>query len=441
MGDREGVAGSTARRAGTFGERASGAGWHALLVVALGLVLLCLSSGPPASAFAAARQPSRSCGGGQTSGPVVASTGNARLTLNTARGVVGSKIVARGVGWPAGVQVLVDIEQNRQLITEAQAVPQPVAANGTFEAPAIGAPAQGCVFQPAPGTVVQVVARSLDNHTAASAAFTYVAEPPVLAPSWTGTTIPATAVSVSATGLGWGAGTLVSLWAPIASPGASPPDPWLPPAGLPIAQVRADGVGAFTASVPLAVPAGGLRPGTSINLAASASTPLYGDVLVNMPAQFAVGLSVMPALSLDSSQGLAGAALTIAGDHWWPGDTVQIAYCRGITTYCNPYVMQQLGTAVVDDHGHFSARVALPTNARVGPISVEVYVGDQAVSPYLMTQAFEVEAPPLPWNKVHPRLAHYLPILAVTLLALAVVAAILWRPAVRRWRASVGHNG
>lgn len=421
---------------GALRRMASGPRWHGILMVAFCLTLLYPVSGSPATALAATHHAARSCGVGVAPGPAPTDTGNAQLMLNIAHGVAGSKIVARGSGWPSGMRVQLDVEQDSQLLTAMQTVPQPVAADGSFEAPAIAAPGQVCAFQPEPGTEVQVIAHSLDGRTMAKATFTYIAESPVLARARMDTTIAGTATSVSVTGLGWGAGTQVTLWAPIGSAQMSPQDPWLPPAGLPVVHVYADGSGAFAASVPLAISGGTLRPGTAISLVASASTALYGDVVVIMPEQFMVGLSVIPVLALDHAQGLSGAALTVTGDHWWPGDTVQVAYCRGTTNRCAPNLMQQLGTAVVDGNGHFSVHVALPTNARVGPISVEAYVGDDIASLYVFTQAFEVVPPPLPWSKVHPRLAHYLPILAVALLLLLVAGAVLWRPAMRRWRAA-----
>jgi hypothetical protein len=441
VGGRKNVVGRSLLLMGTFRRMARGPRWQGPLIVAFCLALLCSVSGPPATALAAAHHAARSCGVGVAPGPAPTRTGNAHLALNIARGVAGSKIVARGSGWPSGTQVQVDVEQDSHLmLTPMLPVPQAVAADGSFEAPAIAAPGQVCAFQPEPGTVVQVIARSLDGRTLAKASFTYIAEPPVLAPA-AGTTIAGTATALSVTGLGWGVGTLVTLWAPIGPTQVSPQNPWLPPAGIPVDRVHADARGAFAASVPLAITGGPLRPGTSISLVASASTALYGDVAVVLPAPFMVGLSIMPVLALDHAQGLAGAALTVTGDHWWPSDTVQIAYCRGTTGRCDPNLMQQLGTATVDGNGHFSVQVALPSNAHGGPISVEAYVGDGMVSPYIFTQPFEVVPPPLPWNKVHPRLARYLPILAVALLLLIAAGAVLWRPALRRWRAMASNAG
>jgi hypothetical protein len=106
---------------------------------------------------------------------------------------------------------------------------------------------------------------------------------------------------------------------------------------------------------------------------------------------------------------------------------------------CNVYATQALGTATVNRAGHFSAQVALPANARTGPITVEAYAGSGLLGPYVVARHFQVVAGGTPANPPHaqppgaaPLLVTVLMALLLGLLMLAGVLVAVWLLARRR---------
>jgi hypothetical protein len=407
----------------------------ALCALALGLMI-----GLPGIARAASpRQRPGSCGATQLSAsPAVAAThtDGARIALNIARGGAGSKLIAQGMGWPAGAQLTLSLEQYGTVIPNNHDVPLTVAADGTFAAPPLAAPGPTCGFDPQPGTAIQIVGRMATNsQLMASATFTYIASPPALAPAVRDGAIAPDATSLPVTGVGWDAGTLVTLWPTPEWPASAPLDPWQPPAGVPSIQLAADAQGAFTAQVPLLAGTSPRRPGVTMLAAASATSARYGTLVTSVPQPFEVQPLVAPVLALDRTGGVAGVTIGVTGDQWWPGDVVQIAYCRGAVALCNVYATQALGTATVNRAGHFSAQVALPANARTGPITVEAYAGSGLLGPYVVARHFQVVAGGAPANPPHAQPPGAAPLLVTVLLGLLMLAGVLdavWLLARRR---------
>src|SRR5258708_36375874 len=101
---------------------------------------------------------------------------------------------------------------------------------------------------------------------------------------------------------------------------------------------------------------------------------------------------------MDGKEGSDGAIVTVTGSQYWPGDTVTIAYCRGAPrpgsqpiVRCNQYLSQLLGQATVDLDGRFTARVTLPSDARIGLITFEAYATNDISAggdPYTPTTPF-----------------------------------------------------
>ncbi len=299
--------------------------WRAATLVMWGLCALGAAMG---TAWAAPATGTLSCAavGAPSRVGLASNAGSARITLNSAQGAGGTKLIVHGTGWPANAQITVNEESNGQGIPGDFGVQVVAAADGTFEAPAFGAARATCGFAPSPGLIVQIVARTADKQVSAMAPFTYVASPPALTSPSSGDQVEANATSVAIAGTNWDAGVVVTLWTSTQLASMNTQDPWHPPTGARTTQAQADTQGVITADVPLAP---GQRPGTWIVVSGSATSARYGEVVTTLPANFFLQPPVAPALRLDRTQGSAGATVTVTGSQYWPGDTVTIAYCRG----------------------------------------------------------------------------------------------------------------
>ncbi len=419
--------------------------WRAATLVMWGQCALGAAMG---TAWAAPATGTLSCAavGAPSRVGLASNAGSARITLNSAQGAGGTKLIVHGTGWPANAQITVNEESNGQGIPGDFGVQVVAAADGTFEAPAFGAARATCGFDPSPGLIVQIVARTADKQVSAMAPFTYVASPPALTSPSSGDQVEANATSVAIAGTNWDAGVVVTLWTSTQLASMNTQDPWQPPTGARTTQAQADTQGVITADVPLAP---GQRPGTWIVVSGSATSARYGEVVTTLPANFFLQPPVAPALRLDRTQGSAGATVTVTGSQYWPGDTVTIAYCRGAPrpgsqpiVRCNQYLSQLLGQATVDLDGRFTARVTLPSDARIGLITFEAYattaIGADG-DPYTLTTPFHIVAPAnaqtglQTWSTAHPRLARTLTTLAFgTPLLLAIAGAAWWLSGRRR---------
>jgi hypothetical protein len=412
---------------------------RAVVLVTWGLWAVGMAAG---TAWAAPAGTRLSCGAPDAQ-PALAGTlnaGGAQITLNRSQGTSGTKLLVHGTGWPARAQIALDEESNGRAILATGMVV--AAADGTFESPPFGAATATCGFDPSPGLVVQIVARTTDHQVSAVVPFTYVASPPILTAGFSEGSVLADMLSVPVEGPNWDAGTIVTLWSSPQSALAQPHDLWQPPAGAQTTQTWTDSQGNIFANVPLAP---GLRPGTVIAVGAIATSARYGELATVLNA-ILLRPPVAPALSLNRTQGLAGASVTVSGSQYWPGDTVTIEYCRGAPQLgsgplvrCNEYLSQALGQATVDSAGRFTARVTLPHNARTGPITFEAYATSSFVwmsDPYTLTAPFHIVAPaPSSWQRfatIHPRLARALPALAFGAPVVLCLAGAAWWIAARR---------
>jgi hypothetical protein len=386
-----------------------------LLYASILCALIVLVSVAPAHALAAS---GTACGGSSSaSGTSTQVTkGAARIALNTARGVAGTQVVVSGTGWPVGQHILISVEN---LIDEQGGVngtgwlsDATVNVYGGFTTPAFGFPYLTCGIRPKAGTTASIVAATDDNSVRASASFAVaqtptldVASPQQLRPLPVGTT------TIAVTGEDWTPGVSVSLVAAHAEivtgtvggqTQMTTPFPDAQPT-----HAIADAQGRLNANMP--IPAT-LAPGIAVDIQATATSSVYGSLIINLYPEALIPAPVPPTWDLSATQGEPGMMLTVTGDHWYAGDIISLEYCRieaaqptalGLRCNLGPQgsaatgYAAQLGAAVVDATGHFTATVTLPANAKPGAIIMEAHLlgGNTRTDMYFASQGFTVTAP------------------------------------------------
>jgi hypothetical protein len=365
----------------------------------------------PAHALASSRT---ACGGSSSaSSGAIQAKGSARISLNTARGVAGTQVVVSGTGWPVGQHIRISVEN---LIDEQGGVNgtgwlsgATVNVYGGFTTPAFSFPYLICGVRPKAGTTATVVAATEDNSLRAITSFAVaqtptleVASPQQLSPLLLGAT------GVSVVGSDWLPGATVALVAAhldtISEADGNQRQTATPLPGAQPVYATADARGDVTANVPIL---SGLAPGTEVDVQATATSYIYGTLVINLYSDALVPAPIPPTWNLSASQGEPGMTLTVTGDHWWPADCISVEYCRAeaaqqtaLGVRCNPGPQgftstgyaAQLGEAVVDASGHFTATVTLPANAKPGAVIVQAHPlgGNGRAEVYFASHAFTV---------------------------------------------------
>lgn len=389
-------------------------GWLPFVAVLSALVFI--SSATPAHAAPAAR---RSCGASSSASSgasTQATKGSARISLNTAQGVAGTQVVVSGTGWPVGQHILISVEN---LIDEQGGVNgtgwlsgATVNVYGGFATPAFSFPYLTCGIRPKAGTTATIVAATEDNSLRATTSFAVaqtptleVASPQQLAPVLLG------ASGISVVGSDWTPGATVSLVAAhldtISEADGNQRQTATPLLGAQTVHATADARGDVMANVPIPL---GLAPGAEVDVQATATSHIYGTLVINLYSDALVPAPAPPTWNLSASQGEPGMTLTVTGDHWWPADSVIVEYCRaeaaqttalGVRCNSGPQgftttgYAAQLGAAIVDADGHFTATVTLPANAKPGEVIVQARLpGENArAEVYFASRAFTVTQP------------------------------------------------
>lgn len=411
------------------------------------LLLLVISTGWPMVGRAFVSGTASSCGGGQNITLPSTSASGPRITLAHPTGPIGMWESISGAGWPAISAVIIDLDvpQPNGTFTVALHAIASAKANpsGTISIPGFQVPAPyGCAVGATgdPGTRVDFIASTPDGKLVAKAEFTYTAQPTL---SYTGGSHPQPGTAIALLGAQWEANERVTITftqAPLSQmftgPGA-PPQP-LPNGTL---HVQADGHGMLSTSYTLPDT---LEPRSMVFIQATGNGPLYGTVTVP-GLQFIVAPAVPPTIMLDRPSGTVTDAIMVRGARWVPGDTIDIVYCRGDIPApqtggpaCDLTVSAALATVTVDQRGAFTVKVYLPSSARTGPITIEALVPNDSsgLAAYMQSAAYQIVPPPVPWSRVHPRLAFLLNILRPAIPALALALALLAVYFWRRWRVS-----
>lgn len=413
-----------------------------LPIVPMALLLLGLCVGSPP--VRASERGAASCGGSAIASLPPTSAIGPHITLSHAVGPAGMSEVIFGVGWQAGAQVSVDLDMPQPghtfFVLQRTVASGTVSSDGTFRMPAFLIPSlPGCGPDPgAPGsamTPVDFVAYTPNQKLVATAEFTYTAQPTL---TYTGDASPRPGSALPLVGTNWEPGeritiTFTGLPSSQAQSGVSATSGLLPNGTL---LAHADQHGELFSSYLLPDT---LAPRSGVSIQATGNGPLYGRVLAPVLTLF-VEPAVLPTIALDRASGSVTDAIVVRGARWYPGDAVQIAYCRGQNTVpqvdglrCEPFLSEALATVTVDQRGAFSATVHLPSNARVGPITIQALVPNDVfgLAVYAQGAAYQIVPPPVPWDRLHPRLAFALGILRPAVpalaLALALLAGYFWR--------------
>lgn len=412
----------------------------ALTVWMVGLVAVCLLAGPRQPARAATRNASAGCGTTEPTIPGATQSG-ASITLSRTRGPAGMSLAVSGQGWPTGATVVLDVDMKASdgtlYVMTSTAVQTVVATDGTFQTRTFAMPAlQGCApgAPGGPSTDVLFVARTSDGAVLVETPFSYTPQPTL--ESRAGQQVR-TDVALMLTGVNWEPGERVTITSATLSASQALQVPAASGTLVPSATAHTTANSLGEISLTYALP-DGLPPRSGVLLQATGTGPLYGTVMAQ-PIEFLIRPVVDPTITLDRAQGVAGARVVVRGEHWYPGDTVQIEYCRGQDTVpapnesrCPPEASEPLDFATVDASGRFSQAVSLPTNARTGPITIQARVPNDifGLAVYAQVAPFEIVPPPLPWDRQHPRLALALAIVQPALPALALgvtlLAAYVW---------------
>ncbi len=301
-----------------------------------------------------------------------AANGAAPERINVARSeaAVGTLEQVVGTHWQFGSEISISVEyliDDTYVDANGQPTSATVGIDDTFSTPAFRLPPPACNLAAPPGTQGRIVASALDPLGSAELGMVvYLPITLVAAPSLSVNPAPSQIIagmsSLPVVGAGWGAGTMVNvaLGQQEQSQEQSNDSP-TQVAALPNAtplEVRAGDDGTFSARVP--VPAN-LRWGTTVQVMASANTTTYGDVAL-LDTGFAAPLLPphAPSIALSRVTGNPGDPVTVAGEHWWPGDTIRLEVCEDAPYTPANQSDTPLGTAIVGPAGTFATQVHLP---------------------------------------------------------------------------------
>lgn len=370
--------------------------------------------------------------------PQVAPVGHASAYLDRAEGTAGTLLTLAGSGWPANAHISMDawFHSNGQLwYGGSDLVAAKTTASGAlpptqFRLLDVCSAIAQHVPQPGSATILLAVHTAEANVQTVRArqpvVFTYLSPPTVAVRSKTlsdpyeeanahvGDVVP---FRLS----GWTPGTHISISAVnvpwrTPPPWASRPEPLSPSGATSVTTIIADRTGgvAFSVTLPDAPPT------SSVSFWLHANDARFGDIgFIGSPAYFILP-KILPSILVANDTTTPGGALYIAGDNWLPNQQVVIEYCRGQTNdaqdtlYCDFFAAQALVTLQSDNTGHFYAEVSLPSNARLGPITVQARIAAARISAPLVDAQQSVFAqaepvtivPPvihLTYAQLHPR--------------------------------------
>lgn len=380
------------------------------------------------------------------------------IHLNHSEGPVGMRINVSASGWRPGARVRLhfdgrDPQSGRLTVLIAQAGPQAtVASNGSVtitsvEVPSYvcndpsNAPNSGYHLDTAGGSTGYFVLASDDGEVSAPVAFRLLPAPTV-AINGNGPNSYQMKVGTTITVAGSGWEPNESLTITLRSGDASHP-PTVPFSSE--AHVTSDARGSFMASYLLDPQ---LPWNRNLLVMVEGVGPRYGTY--DVPAWIFLLPAIQPTFRVDRTLATPGMAITISGEHWYPGDTYTIKYCYaqlgddGWTDGpdCGKEVNPALGTATADEHGHMRQQFRIPPDEPPGVIMV----GVTNLTPWFNRQQVAVHVVDhMPtWDDIHPRVAALrnkvvgsLPFTIPAVLALGVLVFF----AIRRWRARQSPRG
>lgn len=372
------------------------------------------------------------------------------IHLNRTEGPVGTDLAVSASGWRPGAHVTLHFDARNPKTGElyvfmprlAQGI---VAQDGTVAFSVLDAPQFFCLdmstpayteykFDQSGGTTAYFVLAADDGEVSAPLAFKYLPAPTVAVNGngpysqqvKVGTTIPVT-------GSGWEPNEPLTINLQSDDPTA--------PATVPHARethVTTDAQGSFTTSYPLDAR---LPWNIGVLVMVEGTGPRFGALIES--GYLFLTPAVQPTFRIDHTLVTPGMAITVSGEHWYPGETYTIKYCgaqQGNDGWesgpnCGKAVNPALGTVTADGQGKLQQRFTIPASEPLGVIMVRVNglgygVDIQPIAVHVVDH--------LPtWDDIHPRLAAArntaLASLPVSIPALLLLAGLAFF-AIHRWR-------
>ena len=378
------------------------------------------------------------------------------MHLNRHEGPVGTDLTVTASGWHPGAHVALHFD-TRDPTTGAlytlisDFARGTVAKNGAVKLSTIDAPLFFCVAMSGPayadytfdqsgGVTAFFVLTSDRGEVSAPVAFRYLTAPTIGLDGADPSAEAKVGSTIIVTGSGWEPHEPLALTLMTANATGFEPVPYATQV-----HTTTDAQGTFASIYPLDAR---LRWDSNVTLVVEGNGPRFGyldeySYLTLLPA-------IQPTFQVDRTLATPGMAITISGEHWYPGDTYTIKYCYaqlgddGWTDGpdCGKEVNPALGTATADEHGHMRQQFRIPPDEPPGVIMV----GVTNLTPWFNRQQVAVHVVDhMPtWDDIHPRVAAFrnkvvgsLPLTIPAVLALGVLVFF----AIRRWRARQSPRG
>jgi|GEM_PF-1409781 hypothetical protein len=341
------------------------------------------------------------------------------IHLNHSEGPVGMRINVSASGWHPGARVSLhfdghDPQSGRLTVLIAQAAPQAIVASDgsvtitSAEVPAYvcndpsNAPNSGYHLDTAGGSTGYFVLASDDGEVSAPVAFRLLPAPTVaINGNGPNSYQMKVGTTITVAGSGWEPNEALTIT--LRSGDASHP-PTVPYASE--VHATTDAQGSFTASY-LLDPR--LPWNRNLLVMVEGVGPRYGTYGV---ASFIYLLPVtQPTFRVDHTLVIPGMAITVSGEHWYPGDTFTIKFCNAHWQdgswvngpNCGKESNPALGTVTVAADGRIHQQFIIPDNGPPRTILVRI----NEVTPFMAIQPIPVRiADHLPtWDDIHPRVA------------------------------------
>lgn len=435
-------------------------------LVALALWAGMQARGDVSIARASGRGPCTPLTANDLSQPQVTPRGHASAWPSRNEGTGGTLLSISGSGWPANTTVEVDgwSDNMGDMLYDDIMAKVKTTASGAFQTQQFRldmvCPWLGWTNVKIAPVTVLFVAHTLDgtfqtvSHRA-QMIFTYLPSPLFNGAQPEQATLTATHAGDTAriVSTGWTPGDHITITTLVAAWPQTPVGPYYgpPPITTPTSSgditttTNSSGSFSLTYHVPDAAPL------STVLLLLHTSDSRYGDVSIYPFSTFMLYPTIFPTTLLAERTSLAGGALTVTGDHWLPNQQIDIEYCRGLAydsyhhLYCSQFASESLGAVRTDGSGHFFVQVHLPSNARLGDITVQARLDGASVimewdaRPFAAAQPVTIVAPTvtLTYAQIHPRRvwveAHW-PYFAASALALLTLLVALGIWLMRRWR-------
>ena len=370
------------------------------------------------------------------------------LHFNRAEGPVGTQLTFTTTGWRPGAHVTLHVDGRDPKTGElyvliADYARGTVASDGAITLSSLQAPSYLCVDMTSPNYTNY----QFDDSGYETAWFVLVADDGAVSAPLAFRYLPAPRVSLG--GLDAYGSAKVGAAITVSSAGWEPDEPLTlnlvdiqkhtPISNAMPMHATADANGSFSATYPLdpRLPWNG-----DVLLAVEGTGSRFGTLTEY--ANFSLLPAAEPTFRVDHTVVTPGMAITLSGEHWYPGATYTIKYCAALWGQngwekdgnCGKSSNPVLGDATIDAQGRMRQRLNIPGDEPLGVVILHVY----NLLPWIHVPDIAIQVVDhLPtWDDIHPRVAAVrnkvvgsLPVTIPGALALGALAFV----GVRRWRA------